>query len=326
MRKMEYVEYEFLIRELKTLINKRFERFRKTDENFYILKIQDKEIAIDLGVRMNITKYIQKSEADWLCEKIDKELDNKKVVNVEIYKNDRIVSFEFEYGYRLIVECFAKGNIILTKDGIILIAHTEREWSTRKIKKEEVYKEPDSISTKELELSDKYIIVSMIKLQLGKAYCKYILEMLNIDEKKPGKELTKKEVESIENEIGRIKTDPHPYLLKEDQKIVDYSIIKIQENAFETPTLSEAIDEYYWNNKEEENPKLEKLKKRLMEQKEKLIEIEEQMEEYKKNGDAIYQNFQKINLVLESTKGKRMDELEKEMKVNKKEKKIEIEI
>jgi len=63
-----------------------------------------------------------------------------------------------------------------------------------------------------------------------------------------------------------------------------------------------------------------------MEQKEKLIEIEEQMEEYKKNGDAIYQNFQKINLVLESTKGKRMDELEKEMKVNKKEKKIEIEI
>ena len=133
-------------------------------------------------------------------------------------------------------------------------------------------------------------------------------------------------MESIENEIGRIKTDPHPYLLKEDQKIVDYGIIKIQENAFETPTLSEAIDEYYWNNKEEENPKLEKLKKRLMEQKEKLIEIEEQMEEYKKNGDAIYQNFQKINLVLESTKGKRMDELEKEMKVNKKEKKIEIEI
>ncbi len=323
---MEYVEYKFLVEELKALINKRFERFRKIDEDFYTLKIQDKEVAIHLGVRMNITKYIQKSEADWLCKKIDKELGNKKVVNVEIYKNDRIASFEFEYGYQLIVECFAKGNIILTKDGIILIAHTEREWSTRKIKKNEVYKEPDSISTKELELSDKYIIVSMIKLQLGKAYCKYILEKLKIDEKKPGKELTKKEVEAIENEIERIKTDPHPYLLKEDQKIVDYSIIKIQENAFETPTLSEAIDEYYWNNKEEENPKLEKLKKRLMEQKEKLIEIEEQMEEYKKNGDAIYQNFQKINLVLESTKGKRMDELEKEMKVNKKEKKIEIEI
>ena len=98
------------------------------------------------------------------------------------------------------------------------------------------------------------------------------------------------------------------------------------ENEKEVNSFNDALDEYYHCTKKVKNEKLEKLEKRIEEQKKQLEAIKEEIEETKKKADYIYEHFETINASLEEAKRTPLNELEKKMKVNKKEKTIVIEI
>jgi predicted ribosome quality control (RQC) complex YloA/Tae2 family protein len=247
-------------------------------------------------------------------------LDNAKLLGVEQINNDRIIAFNFNLGI-LVFEMFGKGNIILVRDEKTVTSLKNESWSDREIKAGKAYKYPRKPSD-ELKVSDKYIIVSLTKLPLGKDYALEALARVEIDEKTPGSKLSKKQLESLENEISKIRTDAKPFLFLEDGKPSEYALAKLRQHSSlepkEMPSLSEAADEYY-NSVESPNENLEKLQRRLDKQKERLEKMLVEEKELREKGDYIYANYQEIESVLAEAK-------EGKGKLNKKEKSVEAEI
>ncbi len=320
MHAMSNLEYSFLAKELSNLVGKHLSKIRKVSEGIYRVKIGTSEVLVQPGVRMHITKYIEPAEKERFVEKVEKELDNAKLLSVEQINNDRIIAFNFDRG-TLVFEMFGKGNIVLVKDETTVMAVKHESWSDREIKAGKPYQYPRKPSD-ELKVSDKYIIVSLTKLPLGKEYALEALTRVGIDEKTPGSKLSKKQLESLETEISKIRTDAKPYLFLEDVKPVEFALAPLSaQSSFESkemPSLSEAADEYY-NSVESPNEDLEKLQRRLDKQKERLAKMIEEEKELREKGDYIYANYQEIEAVLiEAKQGKG--------KLNKKEKSVEADI
>ena len=121
MHAMSNLEYSFLANELSRLVGKHLSKVRKVSEKVYRVKIGTSEIICEPGVRMHATKYIEPAQKDRFVEKVEKELDNAKLLSVEQINNDRIIAFNFNLG-TLVFEMFGKGNIILhDQDGRFLL-------------------------------------------------------------------------------------------------------------------------------------------------------------------------------------------------------------
>ncbi len=320
MHVMSNLEYSFLASELSKLVGKHLSKVRKVSDNLYRVKIGTSEIICEPGVRMHITKYIEPAEKDRFVEKVEKELDNAKLLSVEQINNDRILAFNFNLG-TLIFEMFGKGNIILVRDETTITAIKNESWSDREIKSGKPYKYPRKPS-EELKPSDKYIIVSLTKLPLGKDYALEALARTGIDEKTTGSKLSKKQLESLENEISKIRAEAKPFLFLENGKPAEFSLANLAQNSSleskEMPSLSEAADEYY-NSAESPNEDVEKLQRRLDKQKERLEKMLEEEKELREKGDYIYEHYQEVELILnEAKQGKG--------KLNRKEKSVEAEI
>ena len=302
MHKMSNLEYSFIVKELQALVGKHFSRIRKIREGLYRIKIGSSEIICEPGVRLHFTKYIEDSQPhDKFVEKLEKEMKNARLQSIEQINKDRIMSFNFE-GMQLVFEMFGQGNIILVKDSKTITAYKFESWSDREIKPGKEYKYPRS-SVSKLEPSEKYIIVSLLKLPLGKEYALEALARLGIDEKTPGNSLSGNQIMKLEQEIQSIMENTKP-IVYYDKKPLDYSLCKLSKYDYEYkefPTLSEAADEYY-SNFEEPDPKMEKLKERLKKQEERLKLLQEEEKSYKEKGDLIYANYNKVEEAIELAK------------------------
>jgi predicted ribosome quality control (RQC) complex YloA/Tae2 family protein len=329
MYKMTNLDYSFIVKELSYLVGKHFSRIRKLGEGLYRMKIGSTEIVCEPGIRLHATRHMEEAETpDKFVQKVSKELDNAKLLSVEQVNNDRVVSFSFTKG-QLVFELFGDGNTILVRDGKTVCAARYESWAGREIKAGADYKTPPNIPSEKLELSDRYVITSLVKLPLGKEYALEALARAGIDEKKPGTELSKEEVSRLERELASIKESATPYVFYEEGKPVALSLAKlsIQKESKTFPTLSEAADEYY-SNVERPDPRLEKLTRRLEKQQERLLLLSEEEKDNKAKGDYIYGKYTEIEKILELARAGRFGDIELKYKgkVNKKEKSVEVEI
>ncbi len=343
MRAMSSLEYAAVVQELQALVGKRFGRMRRLPGGIYRMKIGDAEIIIEPGVRLHRTKYMEEAETqDQLAQKADSELENAKLASVRQVNDDRIVEFGFEArktesGRAAIVfEMFGKGNAVLVENGVTLAAMKEESWADREIRKGRAYAypKPNNVPTFREALSDRYVIIALLKLPLGKEYAQEILSRCGIPEKTPGTELTAKQAERIEAEVAAVRGAQSPLVFYEGGKPVDYGLAPFakyaESRAFST--INEALDEFYWSAEHEvRNPELEKLERRLEEQEKRMTELEREEALHKTDGDYIYANYEAIERVLKEARAVPLDELEKKLaklkpKVDKKEKSMEIEL
>lgn len=337
MHKMTNLEYSFIIAELlPALTGKHMRRIKKLGEGIYRLKIGDREVLAQSGVRLHFTQLIEKSDiSDKFAEKAEKELDNAKLIRIEQINQDRIISFVFDKGL-LIFEMFGDGNIILVRDGKTVCAERYESWSDRVIKAGEEYHGPRSSTTEGggIELNERFIIVSLSRLPLGKEYAVEALSRAGIDEKTPGTRLSKAQIARLEKEIASIRKDATPYVFYDPKapdkargialaELASYSGYEAKRFA----SFSEAADEYY-SKYEKPNPVFEKLEKRLEKQIERRSELVEEERAFKEKGDFIYSHYQEAESVITLAKGGKFEELEKKhaAKINKKDKSVEIEI
>lgn len=306
MREMQNIEYSYIIRELAQLEGKHFSKIYFLGENLYRLKIGDVHIIIQIPLRIGIAKYIVKSEEPTgFVEKIRKELNNQKLLKVYQCDKDRIVALEFEEN-TLFFEMFAKGNIILVDNGKTEINKSGKitellsggSWKNRTLARNTEYKKPESELIEDLEktLSEKYLIVCLLKLPLGKEYVKDMLEKCGINEKKTGSELSMDEINCLKNEYNVIHEIQKPYLFLENGKPVDYGLVKFKKyenlEAKEMETLSEAMEEYYASiSGPRKNEKMEKLERRLEGQFVMLEKLKTEEKEATEKGDFIYTNY-----------------------------------
>ncbi len=340
MREMQTIEYSYIVRELALFEKKHFSKIYKIRENSFRIKIGNSHIIVELPIRVGIAKYITKSEnPNNFTEKIKKILDNQKLQKVSQCGNDRLLSFEFEDNI-LFLEMFAKGNIILTnKNRRILEVFREEKWKDRTLTKGLQYIEPQSGVVKNIEktLSEKYIIICLLKLPLGKEYVKEMLTRCGIDEKKPGVSLTKNEISYLEKELENISENQKPYLFLENNIPVDFGLIKFKKyeklEIKEMPSLSEAMEELYITiPKTQKNERMEKLEHRLEEQRFALEKLKKEELENKEIGGYIYTNYQKIEELLEIAKKAGINNLSeafknyKTLKIDKEKKEVELEL
>lgn len=338
MRELTALEYSFIIKEMKRLEGRHFSNIYNLGGGVYRIKIGTGNVIVQPGIRMHLTKYIRESEAaDGFAQKVKKELKNKRLLEILQLNNDRIVEMRFD-GVSLFFEMFGKGNIILVKDGKTLAALHYRKWSGREIARGKEYYPPPSEVKKTLEetLTDRYVIHSLMKLQLGKQYAKELLVRCCIDEKKSGNELDEKERGCLETEMKEMldRAKPKVYYGTEGES-VEFGLSDFSSasgyKAREFPALNEAADEYYFHFKEGESPQVERIRKRLEKQEERMRELTEMEREFRERGDFIYSNKARVAEILEKLKNIKPDRIEfkfpkQRAKVNKKEKSVEIDI
>ncbi|MEK6982079.1 MAG: NFACT family protein [Candidatus Micrarchaeota archaeon] len=345
MRSLTSLEYSYLVEnEFKKLIGKHFSKVQRISETKLRFKIGDTDLIFECGIRIHQTKYMEEVEEPTGLELLLKKyLDNAKLLDVYQHNKDRIIAFNFQAGKEkcsLVFEMFGKGNMILVQNDLTLAALKEETWSDRVIKKAEEYKFPKSNVIDNLDDAiennkEKYIVIALLKLPLGKEYALDILERCKIEQKSPCATIGKSDIEKLKNEIQKLILEQKPVGFYKDNKINDFGLTSFSKyadlEAREFSKLSEAADEHYWSNKEEKNHKLDKIERRLEEQMKKLEELAVEEKEHKERGDYIYANYQQIEEILKIAKTAKLEELEQKLeklkaKVDKKEKTIEIEI
>lgn len=299
-----------MAKELAKLQGERFSKAYELGDNTFRLKIGDSHLIVELPLRIGIAKYIKKEqESGRFIQKLKKTLDNQKLIKVYQQGQDRILILEFEAA-NLFVELFSKGNLILAeKSGKILDVFREEKWKDRILARGENYLPPPSTFAEKIEdaISEKYAIVCLMNLPLGKDYGLEMLASCKIEEKKPGTSLSKQEISCLQSKYSEILDNQKPLLFLKEGKPVDYSLFPLSKYSLleqrVMPSLSEAMEEFYsFAPGQGKSPRMEKLERRLEEQISSLANLKEKEKEAREKGDYIHSHFQEIEQILELCK------------------------
>ena len=268
-----------------------------------------------------------------------KKLSNKKLLSLKQQGSDRIVVMDFE-GFFLILELFAKGNVILTdKEMEIASAFRKERWKDRTLKKGEQYKFPSSkgINPGELDerilkqafsLSETDVVRTVVKEVniapiLAEAAC---ANTKGLEKETSAKELKAKEIKALAAEIKALYLvdlkKAKPVLVENNGKKmllpfpVNVSGTKVLQ---EFSTVNQAVDELFGKRFSEEigsvekkafNKKKAELEISMQQQEEALITLRERVAENAKKAELIYSNYSTLFEMLNSLKGENLQEKE----------------
>ncbi|MFH1285034.1 MAG: NFACT family protein [Candidatus Micrarchaeota archaeon] len=371
MREIANIEMRYLSEELQKLAGARVEKIYELGESEFRFKLRIPGRYVDLTCYLkrtiHETKYVKEApkSATQFAMVLRKHLENASVAKVYQFGVDRVLVFELqkESKLSLVFEMFSSGNLVLVgEDGKIISCYRREEWKDRKIARNETYVFPSSgrvnladLNAEKLEriLNEKYLIACLSgKVNLGALYLEEAIVRANLNPRVKANELEKDEIKALAGELKELfKTiEPRVYY-GEEGNVVDYSLISLKKyetlEAKKFENVSEMLDEFYANAKEEvksegENAlakKREKLEKKLEEQTKHLEVLLEEMKSAKEEGNTIYAQYGKISALLERAQQMRKekkgwDEIESELKkmekgvvsLNKKEAKLVLEL
>lgn len=257
-----------------------------------------------------------------------KYLLNGKIARITQHEFDRIIKLEIskkEGNYNLVIEFFSDGNIILVDpDGKIVAPLISQQWSHRTIKTHEKYIPPPSQIDpfkinfeKFLEIlkNSKADLVRTlaVNINLSGTYSEEICKRANIDKNIKAKDLDEKDTKKVFTELAEFleifkKKDFKPVLIKKDEKISDVLPFEfksyVNKNFENTDNFTRALEIFIDTKKEERHEisekekKIEKLRRRLLQQQESAVNLEKRMQEKKLEGDLIYFNFPQCETLL----------------------------
>jgi predicted ribosome quality control (RQC) complex YloA/Tae2 family protein len=304
----------------------------------YLYSTKLKKILLRIAVPYSLVLTEYKTEKpevpSHFCMFLRKYLIGARVTKVVQPKFERIVEIHFEHNnesFILINELFSKGNIIICdKDYNILIPLKAQVWRDRTIRAKERYDLPprnldlaniDFTRFKEvITTSGKDEIVKSIAIMLGigGTYAEEICLRAHIDKTKPPKSLNDSELRLLfktfidlteKSESVEIK----PYLVYADNILVDVQpfeleIYKDSKKEY-MQTFDNAVDLFFVKqfSKRLTTASSDKIELSILKQeallkshKAYLEETNEKIKELKQKGELIYQNYDKINNILES--------------------------
>lgn len=250
------------------------------------------------------------------------------VTGVTQHNFDRILRIDIqkEHKFSLVIELFAKGNIILLDEEDQIILPLKRKlWQDRKISSKEEYKYPPERGMNPLEVektelkelfqdSERDIIRTLARNGLGGLYAEEIALISGVDKQKKASEITDDEIDALHNAITEVfkplKTyDFSPQIVsgeKEDVLPLELRMYAGYEKK-QYDSYNEAADEFYSSivgddivNVQEEvwSGEVGKFEKRLSIQTETLEKFIKTVKESKIKGEAIYSNYQRIQDII----------------------------
>ena len=309
MRQLNFIDIKYIVEELNREISGgKIEKIFCSTNDFLLLIYAGvkKMVRILLPNYIFLTKYRREYPTPTnFCMKLRKHLQGRIIDRIEQYESERIVEIIFKSGYKLIVELFSEGNLILVDENnkIIQPYHYQR-WSTRNILPGETYKLPEvRFNFFELNYDD---FVEMLKNTKYDSVVKFVAGDLHFG---------KFYAELLTGELRD--KNPHeinPRELWERIKLKEYLPSKFGdtflpfsvEGSTPADSINGLIDEAIHESEKEIKPtfesKVDKFRAILAEQEAKVEEMKKNAEEYKKAGDWVYLNYQKVEDALNKYK------------------------
>ena len=330
------LELNYSIKELQFLIDSKIDNIYQPDKKelilqFYVPNKGKKILRILAGKELYLTETKQEyGEPINFCLFLRKHLNNARLRKINQLMPERILEFIFEKKEgkkKLIIEMFAKGNIILTDDKWDILSAAEyHKFRDRTIRAHIKYEHPklkynlfnlelnDLINLLKESKKDSIVKCLAVELGFGGAYSEEICLLSNIDKKEKPFDLKEDEIKKLLASIKKLtnkKIKPTAYYADGDIKNIVPFELKIYENLDkkEFKTYNEALNFYFSREKAKESKEQEKYKKELNKIKEiiekqeaRLNELGKSEKECRKKAEIIYNNYQLINEILAEIK------------------------
>ena len=244
------------------------------------------DLVIQAGKRMHLSQYPLSNPQNppMFPMILRKRVKGANVVSIQQHEFDRVVEIKMkkEETYTLIVELFAKGNIILLNESNEIIQPLKRkQWSDRDIssKKEYLFPQehginPITISNDEFKeiisvSEDEEIVRVLAKKGLGSLYAEEIMLNTDINKKTPCSNMTNEEINAVYDSLKSVfesleKREFSPMIVNNEKEIEalekenpdkkfkakeDVIPLKIKQyenfEKEEFETFNEACDEFY---------------------------------------------------------------------------------
>ncbi len=259
-----------------------------------------------------------------------KHLGKKRLNSISQHGFDRIVVMEFgaDNQFKLIIEGFGKGNIILVEDDEIIKPMTSKSWRHRDVKAGAIYKfPPEGINPLDLEMEDVEEMISgsnrdivrtlATQTNLGGSYAEEICEYMGLDKDMKASDVDEIQMASIKEAIDTLisRLDaPFPVIKYDDGEVVDFLPLALQDlsdreyRTFDSFNLT--LKEYFSSlpdilNVEDEDyvsPETQRLERQAEHQTEAIEQMEFDIVEYQRLGDLVYADYARFDKILTTTK------------------------
>jgi predicted ribosome quality control (RQC) complex YloA/Tae2 family protein len=307
-----------LVEENQLLVNGFINKVQTTEEGLLKLKIHtkkgDKLLIVTKNAFFISDKRVDaKQNPGGFSAFLKKYLFNQRIISIKQKGLDRIVVIEFPE-VRLVLELFAKGNIILLdKEENIMRAMRKEKWKDRTLAMGEKYSFPTSRGISPLEEKEKEFLKKV--KENNKTIFGAITEILNVS---PGL------LETAFEKQNTTKTEQAKSVSEKDAKALLKAIKKIYSKKIETIYLNSGVIYSVETGKEKETEfkslgdaietSLTPIRKKTVKKKKKeevdygkeTKDWEKKEIEFKKTGEYIYLKYNEITEVFEAIKkGKR---------------------
>ncbi|MBI5065232.1 NFACT family protein [Candidatus Woesearchaeota archaeon] len=249
-----------------------------------------------------------------------KHYERAKIISINQVKSERIIELVLDKGgksARIFFELFGQGNAILCDDTNTIFYPIEvQEWKDRMIKKGEKYNwfennknifEFTEKDFRALEVNENISRTLATVYGFGGVFAEELCLRSEIDPKTV--EVNQKQKKKLFGEFSKLlREKSNPQLVFDPQKpgvLKDITPIKLQkysklENK-PVESFSEALEENLLVLEEapKENPRIKQLQKRIEIQENTLIEYKKKIDENNKKAEHIYENYEKIEQLLE---------------------------
>lgn len=345
MQKREFTSFDVtaVVQELKGILNSRVSNIYQLDGDTVLFKLRRTDgssfmLLLEAGKRIHLTSYVLEKPPvpPPFCMAMRKYLKGSFLTNVEQHEFERIVIMHFktrEGNFRLILEVFGDGNIILVNDeNRIIQALRYKRMRDRSILKGEIFQFPPSSGQNPMKISrqafmeglknfGEYEVVRALArfVGIGGVYAEEILLRLGIDKKLPCKSLSETQIENIYNCLHELLTkivdgniEPN-IVFDETGEPIDVAPLKLERyGGLESRVCSsfnEALDEFYTRKRfaeaaesseiEKIRQEISRLERILIDQENMLKEAEKNVRKYVEIAEAIYQHSSQIQALID---------------------------
>ncbi len=348
MKTISGLELRYIINELN-LNNAKVDKIFQLDAGSFMIRFHSASqgkvmLNIKMPNKLYKTEIKEKStEPQGFVMYLRKKLSNARLLSLKQIGLERIVEFKFQTKegiYYLIIELFAKGNVLLLdEEKLILQALYYKKWKDRVIKPKGRYDFPpkrhnlfeiDEKLFKQIIESAKKPIVKILAVDFGLSgiYAEELLLRANIVDDKNCN------LKKLLNTGKTLLNQAEPGIVFEGKDIIDVTPFRLKLYADKEykkfDSFNQALDKYFLNFNEttkKENPKLIKLRKIIDEQERLIKQIKEGIKDSEEKANAIYNNYLEIKDLFDKInelKGKSWDSVQKFLEKNSKVKKINL--
>lgn len=332
-----------LVEELQYLKNGFVNNVQTLENNWIKMKIHTKEFGDKQLILTPNSFFVSKKSLSakqspgGFSSFLKKFIYNQRIVDLTQQELDRIIKIEFPNNI-LIIELFAKGNLILCeKDYKIIRAFRKEEWKDRKLEQGEFYKFPSSkginplIETneeffKKINQNKKTIFGAIIDiLNVSPQILEHIFNKENLNKTQNAVETQKETTIFILNKLKDVysKKNSKIYLINNVLFTIN---LDNKEKGEEFESMNSALNKLLLEKLSEETKPEDKIKKKedkdlknLRMRETQIEEILNKGEDLQKKGEKIYNNYTKIDEIIKAIKkaqDKGLNEKEIKEKIN----------